>query len=181
VRRVLTFGGFREIRGDVDEWHEDDVDTVVDGRGRHDDSAVVDSPTEKFPPAEAIPPSDEGDKTIVVAAEEHGSHLSTDSTAEEAQTDDTMLNWANEGHDSCQYDCTTPVKSHNREKDSAIANPPLSETWINASLPSPISASSPTWAEVAASPVKNQSHDDKLVEIWGDVSGKSWEWERNWR
>lgn len=180
--RVLTLGGvFREIRGDGDTWCEDDERTVVDGSGRHNDCDIEDSPTEPSPPDETDVFWEDGDKTIVVTAEEHESHAIMDPPVEESPTNPSILNWADEVNESCQDDCKTPVANRKGHEASTASSSPVPKTLINASLPSPISASSPTWAEVAASPVKNQTHDSKHLENWGDVSGKSWEWERNWR
>ena len=95
--------------------------------------------------------------------------------AQEAQTDASILDWAEKVSESCQDYYKAPVH------DSTTSDSPIPETLTDISLPSPIEASSPTWAEVVASPVKNQTYDSKFVENWCDVSGKSWEWKRNWR
>jgi hypothetical protein len=156
------------------------VETVVNGCGRHEDcpienSTSEDAPTEVYRPSEVDVPWEHGDKIIVVPAEEYDSHAITDSMAQEVQTNGSLVNWTEEVNESYQDDCEAPFH------DSTTSDSPIPETLTDISLPSPIEAPSPTWAEVAASPIKNQSYDSKLVEDWGDVSGKSWDWERNWR
>jgi hypothetical protein len=179
------FAVSREIRGDVDELCEDDAKTVVNGHAQHDDCSVEDStsedsPTETSRPGETGVPWDDDDKTIIVTAKEHDSHTIANSRVEESPTNTPLLNGADEIDESCQDECNTPV-DESKVHEAPVTDSPLPETHIGISISSPMEASSPTWAEVVASPTKTPSCGAKALEIWGAVSGKDWERERKWR
>lgn len=179
------FVASREIRGDVDTWNEDDSKTIVNDYARRDDSPIEDStgedsPTETSPPSKIDTLWEDDNKTTVVAAEQHDSRTIADSPVKKSPTNTPLLNWADEVNDSCQDNRKTPVKEIKAHEDP-VSDSPAPETVTDVSVPSPIEASSPTWAEVAASPVKSQSNGPNCERNWGDVSGKSWEWDRNWR
>jgi hypothetical protein len=161
-------------------WYEDDVETVVNGFAGQDESAVEDStstnsPTEPPKPDEPSALWKDKENTVVVAVENHHSHAIMDSPLEPSSTDTPVLNWADEINE-----LRHPIDEKKAHKDCVISNSSVAEVVIHTTIPSPSEVLLPTWAEVAASPMKDRSHSTEDMENWGEVSGGNWEWERNW-
>ncbi len=169
-------------------------EAAVDGRAWQEECATEDSgpensPTETSPRSETDVSWEDSEKTVDVESGQRKDCVLPAYTADHSLTEGSPFDWADDANEACQKDCQASVDTPKREEESAILKSAVTEPLVNAAAPSPSSNSASTWAKVLASPVKIQTSgsrpgkhgDAPSSKEWGDLSGESWAWERNWR
>jgi hypothetical protein len=174
---------------DDDDNGDGDSDTVVNSRPSQDDSVIqgssrdiYSSATSRLSDIEAL--CEDVRKTDVIGPE-NGKDCDTPNRP---ITSRSSFDWADDAIKAFQDECESRMDRQKEQGDAAVPKPTVSISRSNPAAPSSMDISSPTWAEVVASPIKTvtdgsgpvKNPEVLVLNDWG-FSGKAWDWERNWK